>query len=105
MAAAPRGHRAGNEIEGVGGAGVFGDAVVVIVGLARHGIEDDVLQDGAKANGIPDLRLPRAREAYGLRIAAPLEIEYAAIRPAVLIIADKPALWIGRQRGFTRAGQ
>jgi hypothetical protein len=88
---------AGDEVDGVGGAGVLGDRHVVVVGAARRAVEHDVLQDAAEAEGVPDLRLAGLRQADALGVAAPLEVEDAVGRPAVLVVADEPAGGVGRE--------
>src|SRR5437868_6834870 len=105
MTAAPREHRTGDVVERIAGAGILGDLIVVVIGSARRRVENDVFQYGAEPERIPDLRLARGRQADGLGVAAPFEIEDAMVRPAMLIIANEAALGIGRERGLAGAGE
>ena len=52
-----------------------------------------------------DLRFGVSVEVDHLRIAAALEIEESAIRPAMLVVADQLAAGIGRKRRLACAGQ
>ena len=64
-----------------------------------------VLQQGVAADGVPDVGFVLLREIDDLRVAAALEIEYAVVVPAVLVVADELALRIGRERRLARTGQ
>ena len=50
-----------------------------------------------------DLRLGLGGEADHLRVAAALEVEDAAVAPAVLVVADQRALGVGRERRLAGA--
>ncbi len=90
---------------GIGGARVFGLAVVVVVGNAGHRIEHHVLQHRAEAQRVPDLRLILLREANALGVAAAFKVKDAGGAPAMLIIANEAAGGIGRQRRLAGARQ
>jgi hypothetical protein len=49
-------------------------------------------------DGVKDLGLRRLRQADGLGVGAALDVEHAAVAPAVLVVADERALRVGRQR-------
>ncbi len=55
--------------------------------------------------GGPDLGLPFLREADHLGIAAALDVEDAALAPAVLVVADQRALGVGGERRLAGAGE
>ena len=92
-------------IHRVGGAGVFCETNVSEVGLAGGGVEDDVLQHRAKANGVVDLRLFLFAEVDALRIAPSLKIKNPRGAPAVLVVADKTARGVGGEGCLTGAGE
>ena len=69
-------------------------------------IERHVLHHRAEALGRRiDLRLGLARELDRLGVAAALEIEHAALAPAMLVVADEGAVRIGRERRLAGAGE
>src|SRR5262245_11156923 len=94
-----------DEIDRISRTGVLGEARRIIIRNARGRIEHDIFQNAAEANSVIDLRLSLRRKANGLGVAASLEVEDAVLGPAVFIVADEPAEWIGRQRGLAGAGQ
>jgi hypothetical protein len=53
----------------------------------------------------PDLRLAALRQADRLGVTAALEVEHAAVRPAVLVVADQLPRRISRERRLAGAGQ
>jgi hypothetical protein len=70
------------------------------------GIVDHVLDHGAELRGGGvDLRLGLGAQVDRLGVAAALEVEGAAIGPAMLVIADQDAVGIGRQRRLAGARQ
>src|SRR6266545_953941 len=93
------------ELQRIGGTGVLGNFVGAEIEQPRVGINRDVFQDGAEADGAPDLRLILAREPDAFRITAALEIEDPAVAPAVLVVADEPPPRVGRKRGLARSGK
>ena len=93
-----------NVLHGVGHARVVCDGDVVVVGLAVL-VEHHVFADGAKADGVEDLGLVEGIQAFALGVAAALDVEDAHVGPAVLVVADQQARGVGRERGFTGAGQ
>ena len=95
----------GDEVDGVGHAGILGDGDVVVVGDAGFGVDDGVLEDGPEADGVPDLGLFFAGEADDLGVAAALEVEDAVGPPAVLVIADECAVFVGGECGLSGAGE
>ncbi len=98
-------HAHAHELARVGDAGVFGDARVVedrrVCGACQH----HVFHDGAEADRVPDDRLAFRIQIDALGVAAALEIEYAVVVPAVLVVTDKEAGGIRRQRGLAGSGQ
>ncbi len=107
------GHRAqivgagvGDEVDRVGTAAVFGEAVVIKIDLAGYGIDDDIFEHGAEPlGGGIDFRFGFGRQADHLGIAAAFEVEDRGIGPAMFIIADQRAAGIGGQRRLAGARQ
>ena len=91
-------------VDRIAGAGVLGDLVRVEVHRAGRRIQHHVLEHGAEhlAGGV-DLGLGVGPEPDDLRVAAALEVEDAAIAPAVLVVADEPAGRIGGERRLAGA--
>ena len=108
MGVAPhaREDRVGDKVDRVRRARVLGLLVGVVVGHARLRVVDDVFQDRAEAlrRGV-DLRLRFLVDADRLGVAAALEVEDAALTPAVLVVADEPARRVRRQRRLAGAAQ
>ncbi|RUS25003.1 hypothetical protein BC938DRAFT_472757 [Jimgerdemannia flammicorona] len=94
--------RIGDEIDGIGATGVLGEAVVSIFDDAGVLVEDDVLEDGPKANGVEDVGFLLGREVNALGVAPALDVEDARIRPAVLIVADQLTVGVRRERRLAR---
>ena len=106
MPARPRARGVRDEFERIGRARVLGLRLVVEIDEARLGIEADILQHRAEAQGrVVDLGLGLARQLDGLGVAAALEVEHAVRAPAVLVVADQRAVRIGRERGLAGAGE
>ena len=90
-----------DEMERVRAAGVLGEALGVEVELAGRRVDVDVLEHRAEpARRLEDVRLVHRREADRLRVAAALEVEQPGVAPAVLVVADEPALRVRRERGL-----
>ena len=77
-----------NEFDGVAGPRVFRVFFAVVIGNPRDRIERHVLQDAAEPDRVIDLRFLLRRQAYRLGVTAALDVEYAVVRPAVLVVAD-----------------
>ena len=60
--------------------------LVVEVHLAGVFIKDNILQDCAKLDGTPDLRLILPLQVDALGITTSLNVEHTIVTPAVLII-------------------
>src|ERR1700728_4376360 len=103
MSADARNYRILDEVHGVGGTRVLGLAIVVIVRRAGGGIQGDVLQHAAEAERVPDLRFVLFRKLDAFGVASAFEVENPVGAPAMLVVANKVARGIGRQRGFTGA--
>src|SRR4051812_33323796 len=105
MARALLGMRVGDLFELVRGPGVLRLRVVVEIELALL-VDRDVFEDRPERVRRPvDLGLRLRGELDHLRVAAALEVEDAAVAPAVLVIADEGARRIGRKRRLSRAGK
>ena len=97
-------HNVVDVVDRVGNAGVFGFGCVVEVDRAV-GTYGDVFQQRIAADGMEDIRLSFFRQTNGLRVATAFEVKHAVVIPAVLVIPNQTTFWIGRQGGFTGAGQ
>ena len=92
-------------LDRVGRARVLGQRLVGEVQPAMR-VGDDILQHRAEAvAGGPDLGLGLRRQVDHLGVAAAFEVEHAALAPAVLVVADQPAMRVGGQRRLAGAGQ
>ena len=85
-------------------AGVLRNRLVGVVDLALL-VHRHVLQQRVAADGVPDVRLVLLREVDHLGVAAALEVEYAIVVPAVLVVADELTLRVGRKRGLAGSRQ
>ena len=94
-----------DEVERVGRPRVLGQlGVVQIQGAVRA--QGHIFQDGPEAvGGREDLRLGGFRQMDDLGVAAAFQIEDAAVRPAVLVVADQFAGGVGAQRRLAGAGE
>src|SRR4051812_11892995 len=68
-------------------------------------VEHHVFQHRAEAERLENVRLALGGEVDRLRVAATFDIEDAIVAPAVLVVADEMALWIGRERRLARAAE
>ena len=106
VAAQPVAGGVGDVIERIGAPHVLGQAAVFEIQRLGLFVEDHVLDHGAEhAGGGKDFRLCLGVQPDRLGIAAAFEIEGAAIRPAMFVVADQGAVGIGRQGGLAGARQ
>lgn len=68
---------------------VLSEGRVIVVDLSGLGVEDDVLEDRAEADGTKDIRLLLGRKTDSLGVATTLNVEDTSIRPAVLVITNQ----------------
>ena len=94
-----------NVLDGVGTARVLRQGVVVVVDNTGDGVEDDVLEDGAEADGAKDIRLLLGRETNALGVATTLNVEDASVAPAVLVVTNQGTLGVGRQSRLSSSRQ
>ena len=95
-----------DEIDWIGTAAVFGQAVVIQIDDARIGIHHDIFQHRAEtAGGGVNLGFGFGGKPDHLGIAAAFEVEDGGIGPAMFIIADQRAAGVGRKRGLPGARQ
>lgn len=94
-----------NVLDGVGAAGVLGQGVVVVVNNTGDGVEDNVLEDGAEADGTKNIRLLLGGETNALGVATTLNVEDTSVRPAVLVVTDQGTLGVGRESRLSSSGQ
>ena len=106
MSAGARRHGVVDELDGISAARVLGQRLIIEIERARVVIHHHVLEHGAKAaGGREDLRLGFRRQPDHLGVATALEVEHAAVAPAVLVVANQLALGVARQRRLARARQ
>src|SRR6266571_1641757 len=94
-----------NVIDGIGGASILRERIIIVIWLACLLIQHYIFIDRAKAHGIPDLRLIFLRQVDALRVTTALEVEDTIITPAMLIITDQAAARIGRKTCLPRTRQ
>lgn len=78
-----------DELQGVGGAGVFSDGDVVEVDFSGPLLEAHVFQDRTELDGVVNFRLLLFAEADALGVAPSLDVEDALVRPDVLVVPDE----------------
>lgn len=86
---------------GVGAAGVFCDADVIVIGCTGSGIVDNIFEDGAVLDGIIDIRLLLSGEVDALGVAATLNVKDTGVGPDVLVITNEETVGVGRECGLT----
>ena len=95
----------GDVLDGVSGAGVFGDGGAVVIDGASFFVVDDVFEHRAEADGIVNFGFARAAEFNALGVAAAFDVEDAIVGPTMFVVADELAAWIGGEGGFAGAGE
>src|ERR687894_2492638 len=71
--------------------------------LPRVFVYDHVLQHRPEADGRVYLGLLLLAEVYGLGVGPSLEVEDAVLGPAMLVVADEAALFVGGDGRLARA--
>ena len=94
-------HRPRNVRHGVRDARILRFRAVIIIRYTRHRIENHVLQHRSETNRVPNLRLALSGKLDALGVTAAFDVEYALIRPTVLVVTDQRAIGIGRKRRLT----
>jgi hypothetical protein len=84
-------------LDGVGAASVLSESGVIVVDDSGGGVEDDILEDGAKLDGVENIRLLLGGETNTLGVATALDVEDTGVAPAVLVVADQGTLGVGRE--------
>ena len=84
--------------------GILCNALVCEVNLAVL-VQSYVLQKSVSLDGIVDIRLRLFVQVDNLCIAAALEVEYAVVVPAVLVVADQKTLRVCGKGGLTGSGK
>lgn len=59
----------------MGAAGIFSDPDIIVVGLARTAVVDDIPEDGSESNGVIDLELLFGRKVDTLSVASTLMLK------------------------------
>ena len=65
----------GDELDRVRAAGILGDADIIVVGLARNNVVNDVLEDGTETDGIEDLGLLLGGKVDTLGVTSTFDVE------------------------------
>ena len=92
-------------LDGVCATSVLGEGGVIVIDNSGGGVEDDVLKDGAKLDGVENIGLLLGGETNALGVAAALNVEDALVAPAVLVVTDQGTLGVGREGGLASAGE
>ena len=87
-------------VDWVGNTGVLGYALISEIDLSFF-IQSNVLKQSVSLDCIVDIWLRLFVQVDNFCVAASLEVEYAVVIPAVLIITDQQTLRICRQSGLT----
>jgi hypothetical protein len=69
----------GDVFDGVGAAGVFCDADIIIIWNAGSGVVDNVFEDRTISNGVVDIRLLLGGEVDALGVTTTLNVEDTSI--------------------------
>ena len=91
-------------VDRVGNTGVLGNALVSKIDLSVC-VQSNVLKKSISLDCIVDIRLRFLVEVDNLCIAAALEVEYAVVIPAVLVITDQETLRVCGKSGLTCSGK
>ena len=91
-----------NELDWICAAGVFRDARVGVIDVSIF-IEHHVLEHGAEAQRLKNIRLVFRREVDRLCVTATFDVEDTVVAPNMFVVADEMTFRICRQRGFPRA--
>jgi len=98
----------GDEVDGVSTSSVLGQGGIIVVDETSIGVEDNVLENRAEADGVEDfwfflggqsnaLSLAITGISGYLGIASTFDVEDTVVGPAMFVITDKSTVWIGRQ--------
>jgi hypothetical protein len=79
----------GNELEGVTGSGIFGDADIIEIDLSRSWCEADVLDDCSKFDCVKNFRLFFSTQSDTFCIASSFDVPHPLICPDMLIVTNK----------------
>ena len=82
---------------------ILRDARVVKVDMPVSLVVNHVLQHGTKTQRIKDLRFRLARQIHRLGVTTSFDVEHPIVGPAVFVVADQQAMWVGRKGGLAGA--
>ena len=85
-----------NIVDGVCATGVLSYANIVVVWDPGSWVVNDVLKDRTEADGSEDIGFLLGGKVDALGIASPFNIEYASVRPDVLIITNEESARVSR---------
>ena len=105
MAAAATEFATRNELDRVRRTSVLGVLHAKEIGHARDGVDRHIFENATEAECLPDLRLAALAQLDRFRVTAAFDIEDAVRPPAVFVVADQSAIWVGGERRFPGAGQ
>lgn len=69
----------GNKFDGVRATGVLSDADIVVVGLARKDVVNDILEDGTETDSVVDLGFLLSGKVDALSVATTLDVEDSVV--------------------------
>lgn len=95
----------GNVLDGIGTAGILCDRAVIVIDFASDGVNNDILKDASKLDGIKNLGLLVSRQVDAFGIAATFDVEDSVVSPAMLIVANEIPMDVSRQGSLTSARQ
>jgi hypothetical protein len=95
----------GDVLNWISASGVLGEGNIIVVNEAGVWVENDILEDGTEFDGSINIWLLLRGEAHALGVATTLDIEDTSFSPAVLIITDQIAVWIGGESGLAGTGK
>jgi hypothetical protein len=81
----------GNELDRVCTACIFGNTDIVVIRVTVKRCIDDVLKDRSESDGVENVRFFLGGEIDAFGIASSFDVEYAGVRPDVLVITDEEA--------------
>lgn len=94
-----------NVLDWVSTACVLGQGGVVIVDGTGFWVEDNVLENGAEADGVENIWFLLCRKTNALGVAATLNVEDTSVGPAVLVITDEGTLRVGGKSSLSGTGE
>ena len=99
LSADARDNRVGDIVERIADTRVFRVTAVAVIRCSFF-VVDDVFDNGAGLDRVPDFRFAFTGQVDAFRVAAAFEVEDTVGAPAVFVIADQTSLRIGGESGL-----